>query len=222
MSSPPTRSDTIDSVPAELEVDETGSSRIYHVYKPAFRRHYDIKSSSDEPLYYVNISSFTHNKPELTLHVGTNKTGPIIAASKFLKLSADCKLALGDPEDLKTTQWEDMVRESPIHSRYRFEMTIPSAEGNRHGERRVFLWKRTHSVKVEDTRPFPWSMRSFKMVDEKTGQVLAVFSRERSVSKCGQLQIRVEYGEDFDLMVLISGLSVFEKASGGGGGGGGG
>lgn len=216
MSSQPTRLDTIDPVPAEFDVDETSSSRIYHIYRPAFRRHYDIKSSTDEPLYYANMSSFPQNKPELTLHAGPDKTAPIIAASKFLKLSADFKLALGDPEDLKTTQWEDLVRESSTHSRYRFEMTIPDAQGNGYGERRGFLWKRTHSVKVENTQPFPLDMRSLKMVDEKTGQVVAVFSRERPLTKCGQLQIRAEYGEDFDTMVLISGLSVFEKVSGGG------
>ncbi|GLI72328.1 hypothetical protein PoHVEF18_000498 [Penicillium ochrochloron] len=217
---PPTRTDSIDSTPAEL--DETNISHTFNIYKPAFRRHYEIKSANEQPLYYVNISSFKPNKPELTLHASPSSTSPIIAASKFLKLSSDCKLALGDPDDLTNTQWEDMTRESSIHHRYRFEMAIPDANGSGHGERRVFVWKRTHSVKVENTRAFPLSLRSFKMVEERTGQVVAVFSRERSITKCGKLQIRVEYGEDFVRMVLISWLSLFEKASGGGGGGGGG
>lgn len=225
MSSSPTRSDSIDSVPAELA--ETSTSRTFQVYKPAFRRHYEIKSANDNPLYHVDISAFTPNKPDLTLHAGTSTSAPKIAASKFLKLSGDCKLALGDPDDITNTQWEDMTKESAIHSKYRFEMTIPTASG--HGERRVFFWKRTHKVMVDDAKAFPLSMRSFKLIDERSEQVVAVFSRERSFTKCGTMQIRVDHGEGFDRMVLISGLSLYERSrrrnhstAGGGGGGGGG
>jgi hypothetical protein len=216
----PTRTDSIDSTPADL--DETSALRIFNIYKPAFHRHYEIKSADDQPLYYVNISNFKPNKPTVILHAGPGTKSPILAASKFLKLSSDCKLALGDPDDLTNTQWEDMTRESPLHHRYRFEMTIPDVKGSGYGERRVFVWKRTHSVKVENTRVFALSLRSFKLIEERTGQVVAVFSRERSFTKCGKLQIRVEYGEAFEKMVLISWLSLYEKASGGGGGGGGG
>lgn len=217
MSPSSTRSDSIDSAAADLDLDENTFSRIFNIYKPAFRRHYEIKSTDEQPLYYVNISA-SPRKPDLVLHDGNSDSAPKIAACKFLKLSGNGKLALGDPDDVTNTQWEDMIKQSSIHLKYRFEMMIPGAEGR--GERRAFVWKRTHSIMVEDTKPFPLSMRSLKMIDERTGRVAAVFTRERSLSKCGKLQIRVEYGEEFDRMVLMSGLSAYHAVSGGGGGGG--
>lgn len=215
MSPSSTRSDSIDSAPAELDLDT--SSRIFNIYKPAFHRRYEIKSSDDQPLYYVSISA-SPKKPDLVLHDGNSDTAPKIAACKFLKLSGHCKLALGDPDDVTNTQWEDMIKQSTIHLKYRFEMTIPGEDGR--GERRAFVWKRTQSVTVEDTKPFRLSTRSLKMIDERTGQVAAAFARARSLTKCGKLQIRVEYGEEFDRMVLMSGLSAYYAMSGGGGGGG--
>lgn len=217
MSPSSTRSDSIDSAAADLDLDENTFSRIFNIYKPAFRRHYEIKSTDEQPLYYVNISA-SPKKPDLVLHDGNSDSAPKIAACKFLKLSGHGKLALGDPDDVTNTQWEDMIKQSSIHLKYRFEMTIPGVEGR--GERRAFVWKRTHSIMVKDTKPFPLSMRSLKMIDERTGRVAAVFTRERSLSKCGKLQIRVEYGEEFDRMVLMSGLSAYHAVSGGGGGGG--
>lgn len=61
------------------------------------------------------------------------------------------------------------------------------------------------------------------------GDVLAVFTSEMGLTHfCGTLQINVEWGPDFDYMVLITLTAVYERlmrarqSSGGGGGGGGG
>lgn len=62
------------------------------------------------------------------------------------------------------------------------------------------------------------------------GDVLAVFTSEVGLTHvCGTLQINVEWGPDFDRMVLVTLTAVYEKlkrarqsSSGGGGGGGGG
>jgi hypothetical protein len=51
-------------------------------------------------------------------------------------------------------------------------------------------------------------VRNFKLVDERTGQLVAVFTREKSMSKCGRLQIKGEYGENSERMVLISCESI--------------
>lgn len=72
-----------------------------------------------------------------------------------------------------------------------------------------------------------WSARNYKLVDVLTGELVAVFTRERPISKCGTLQIKAEFGERFDTMTILSCLSLYEKArrrdraAGGGGGGGG-
>lgn len=51
-----------------------------------------------------------------------------------------------------------------------------------------------------------------KLVDDATQHVVAIFSADGlSMSKTGQLDVYVNYGERFQLMVLISALALHEK-----------
>jgi hypothetical protein len=207
------------------------SSRILGVYHT--RSHYSlrVKTAEKVPLYYVDNSSFRIGTPDVTLHVGDEKTGPVKAACKFVTFSSGSKLCLGDPKDSNAI-WEDLKKESIDHSRYRWEMSI-GGHGYGGGERRGFLWKRTHTVGVGDSKPGKISTRNFKLVDETTGEILAVFANNgpKSYSKLGKFEIYPNnYGDDWETMMLLSGLSLIEKErrrararnNGGGGGGGGG
>ncbi|KAJ6137655.1 hypothetical protein N7471_004141 [Penicillium samsonianum] len=206
-------------------IDDNGSSRVYNITNRLFHRHYDINSADDQPLFYGEISMFTPNKPDLILHAGTSTRAPIVAVSKFLKSSGDYKIGIGNPDDVNAVQWEDMTKELIHKPKYRFEMTVQCGSDQTQSGRRSFLWKRTRTLGVENSAPSKWTGRNYKLVDEHTEQVLGVFSGSR-LGRGGKLQIRVEYGEDFDRMVLVSCLSLYEKArrrrqssSGGGGGG---
>lgn len=206
-------------------IDDNGLSRMYIITNPLFRRHYNINSADDQPLFYAEISMFTPNKPDLILRAGTSSKAPIVAVSKFLKSRGDYKIGIGNPEDVINVQWEDMTKELLHKPKYRFEMTVQCASDQTQSERRSFLWKRTRTIGVENEAPSKWTGRNYKLVDERTEQVLAVFSGAKRPGRVGKLQIRVEYGEDFDRMVLVSCLTLCEKArrrkqrsSGGGGG----
>lgn len=215
------------SVASDPPIETSGPSRSYDVSKPLFHRHYDINSADGTPLFYADISLFTRNKPDLTLHAGASSQARIVAVSQFLKFSGDYKLGLGDPDNMSSVQWEDMTKETILSSRYRFEMAVPYEPSQAPGARRSFLWKRTRSVGVDGSAPSKWTTQNYKLLDERSEQVLAVFSGTNIPGKCGKIQIRVEYGEEFDRMVLISCLSLYEKArrrnhnaaAGGGGGG---
>lgn len=228
MASGVTPSASIESAHPQQDLAGQGPSRFYRIYRPAFHRHYEIKSADEQPLFYGKTSVFGFKKPEVTIHAGNSEAGPILAACKFVKFSGAFKLALGDPEDVNNVQWEDMTMESALHSRYRFEMTVPDKQQIGYNERRVFIWKRTHNEAAEGSSLLKASMRNFKLVDESTEQIVAVFTSELSFSKCGVLEIKVDYGEAFDIMVVNSCLGLYERArrrnnsAGGGGGGGGG
>lgn len=214
---------TVSAPPAD-----DGPSRVFQITKRLMQRHYEISSSDGKPLYYGDISLFTPNKPDLTLHVGAGSQGPVVAVSNFLKFSGNYKLGIGNPDNMNTVQWEDMTKEVLHKPKYRLEMTLQHGAGRNASERRTFLWKRTRSVGVEDATPSKWTVRNYKLVDEQTGQVMAVFSGGRRPGRGGKIEIRVEYGQNFDHMVFISCLSLYEKArrrshrgaAGGGGGGG--
>ncbi|CAL5867730.1 uncharacterized protein PFLUO_LOCUS1949 [Penicillium psychrofluorescens] len=203
--------DSADSVPPTQ--DEQGPARIYPISKSSFRRHYEIKSPDNRTLFYADVSSLTRNKPDITLHAGSDTSAPIVAVSQFLKLSHNYKLGLGNPDDPGNMQWEDMRRESIRGNKHRIEMNIrDSSSPDTPTQRRSFLWKRTRHVMVEDSTRRWGSVRNYKLVDERSDQVVAVFTSERTYSKCGKIQIKVEYGDDFDRIVFISCLSLYEKA----------
>lgn len=192
-----------------VDIDEQNPSRLYHIYRKPLHRHYEIKSPGDQCLYYGEISSFTANKPDLILHSGASPEDPVVAASKFQNFSRDSTLGLGDPENVNQVQWERMSKISTIPPRYRLEMTLPSQQGDE--ERRSFLWKRTNHVKVDGSTS-GWNPRNYKLVDERTGDLLAVFTREMSISKSGTLQVKAELGDSFDTMAIISCLSLYEQS----------
>lgn len=208
MASDLTQTESIQSTHPEL--DEQDSSRLYIIYRRRWKRHYEVKSAADQLLYFGEVSNFKHAKPDLTLHRGTSANAPVVAASKLLKLSGDFKLALGDPNDVNNVQWEDMTRESWMHQTYRFVVNMSSQPGGTLGQRRALLWKRTRSVGVDGSTP-SWNSRNFKLVDETSGDLVAVFTSKRSIGQCGRLQIKEEHGQWFDTMILLSYISLYER-----------
>lgn len=208
----------------------SGPSRILGVYHTRSHNSLRVKTADKAPLYYVDNSNFKIGTPDVTLHVGEEKTGPIKASCKFVQFSSGSKLCLGNPDDPNAI-WEDLTKESRDHSKYRWEM---STGGHGYGgERKGFLWKRTRTVGVEDSKPGKISTRNFKLVDEVTGEILAVFANNgpKSFSKLGKFEVFPHnYGDNWETMLLLSGLSIIERerrrararGNGGGGGGGGG
>lgn len=213
----------------EVHGAPSNASHILGVYHTKSHYCLRVKTADKRPLYYVNNSSFRIGTPDVTMHVGEENTGPIKAACKFINFSSGSKMCLGNPDDPNAI-WEDLKKESTVdHSKYRWEMAI----GGHGGERKAFLWKRTHTVGVEDSKPSKLSSRNFKLVDEATGEMLAVFANNgpKSYSKLGKFEVFPNnYGDDWETMMLLSGLSLIEKErrrararnNGGGGGGGGG
>ncbi|OJJ50774.1 hypothetical protein ASPZODRAFT_11628 [Penicilliopsis zonata CBS 506.65] len=184
-------------------------SRLFHVNKSSFQRHYEIASANNQTLLYGDVSVYTPHKPDLTLHAGTNTHAPIVAVSRFGKLTSTLKIGLGDPNNVQGVEWEDLKRQNLRATEYGWQMTLRYSDGSR--ERRAFTWKRTHHAAVDGMTASSLSPRNYKLVDPLTGQLLAVFTSDRSLHKCGDLQINVNYGPDFDTMVFITYLSIHEK-----------
>lgn len=148
-------------------------------------------------------------KPSLTLHAGPTATSPVAAVSHLLKLGGHFKIGLGDPENVDAVAWDDMTRQNIIASEYHWETALPG--GVKGERRRVLTWKRTRTVGVEGMEVKALAGRNYKLLDEK-GEVLAVFTSKRTMRNCGVLEIRVDLGVEFDRLVVITCMSLYEKA----------
>lgn len=200
---------------------------LFHIYTSSFRRHYNVTDANKTPRYYVDNSTWTPEKPDLTVHAGSEKKAPVVAVSKFKHFSRHCKIGLGDPGDVNNVQWEDLIGQGLSHGKFRWQMPTRNKIAF---SRQPFIWKRTAHVGVGRSSPSVFSSDNVKLVDEQTEQMLAVYtsSSHKSVDKAGKLEVYADYGQDFDVMVLVTALTIIEKhrrsssAGGGGGGGGGG
>jgi hypothetical protein len=160
-------------------------------------------------VYLSEISEFS-SVPDVQLHQGIDKQGPVVATARF-RWSRDLKLGLGNPEvSEKDVIWENMenISRGIGHSKYRFEMTI-------NNERRSFLWQRTRAAAdgVEGVgKIINWN---YKLVDERAGETQAVYLENflRAWKKKGKLQLKADLGMEWELMVLLGCLGLCEKAS---------
>ncbi|OGE47211.1 hypothetical protein PENARI_c055G03588 [Penicillium arizonense] len=183
----------------------TPSSRLFHVYHRRRKLDFAIFTAEKVPLAYVRCSTFTVGKPDLTYHAGETEDAPITAVCKFINFSRHCKVGLGNPND-PNVAWEDLTRHK-LTTHYRFEIALNS------GERRAFVWKRTNSVGIGEEKPSKIGSKNFKLQDERTAELVAVYLNNgtKSWKKSGKFQINVDYGAAFDTMVFITGLGLLEK-----------
>ncbi|RAK77118.1 Zn(II)2Cys6 transcription factor [Aspergillus fijiensis CBS 313.89] len=196
------------SVDAKLPSDDTITRR-YKISNTAWRHHYNVKLADDQQIYRVRVSEFRPKKPDLTFHAGMDDSGPIVAVAKFQHFSRGIHIGLGDPQAPSEMVWEDLTGQSKSHSKYRWEMEVPTSTGPR---RQSFLWKRTHHVGLEGHTWTRLSNRNYKLVDEQSGNILAMFmTNVASYKESGMLQLHVDHGQQFDLMVLATVLSLRVK-----------
>ncbi|KAI9707628.1 MAG: hypothetical protein M1836_000589 [Candelina mexicana] len=206
------------------------------VFSPTLTDPSTFKDKTSKPLYFVDNSVFTRGTPDVALIDGVDKTGPIIASAKFSAFSKETAIGLGSPNKPKEVVWEELRRVSKDWSKYAWTMTIPDAN---HETRKTFIWTRTHNDKYLDTDTDATKLchRHLKLVDEATDEVVALFlsNRLKSWHKMGKFQVWKSWGQEWELMMLLTGLTVIEKArrrararrsilltTGGAGGGGGG
>lgn len=158
----------------------------------------------------IVVSSWT-GKPDIVLHIGDNKSSPVMAAAKFKTFSSNFRICLGDPNDSINTEWEDVVCEDTLkHAVYAFSLRTPAVSSLDAGPsmRKKFMWKRTHDSSLGAKK---LSNRNFKLVD-LAGNVLAVFLHARSLGgEKGTLEWKVEPSPEEEVGCLLVFAGIFEK-----------
>jgi hypothetical protein len=136
------------------------------------------------------------------------KNSPVMGFCRMHKTSGDMEIGLVDPMNPQNEQWETLSKESLMGGEYRFTMLLPVS-----GKRHTFIWKRTHSVGVNDSKVNPLSNRNFILMDDQ-GAVVAVYTNDSvGISTCGILEIKTDLGKSFDQMVIMTCVSIYDKSA---------
>ncbi|GJN72232.1 hypothetical protein PLICBS_006304 [Purpureocillium lilacinum] len=168
--------------------------------------HYDVESTDGRHLYYVDMWSLGSGKPDLTMHDGPDNKSPIVAVCHMPALSNSFKMGLGDLSRLDAMVWEELAKERLTKAGWRWATDLPD------GTRANLIWKRTKCAAVDGMTVPSMSSRNFKLQDVQTSEVLAVFTSQRTYRTCGVLQVNVDHGHTFELMVLATCLTLYEES----------
>lgn len=184
----------------------------FHLKKPALKAHYNIVSQDDPSLtYHVALrKAFSMDQPSLKLKASDAADAPVLAVSWKPALSETIKVAFGDPADEATVQWEELTKTK----KSRFEYAWLTNDGQK------LTWKRTSSESVEGAPlPSSWSPRNWKLVDDETQAVLAVFTSDKGIGLGGTLEIRDEKegSDEWQVRVVMTLSCIFRRTTQGGG-----
>ncbi|KAL7922780.1 hypothetical protein ACQKWADRAFT_320463 [Trichoderma austrokoningii] len=189
-------------------------SRIFQIVRPAFKLSYQILApDGEEPLYAVKNQPLPGNRPDLALHSGPDPASPILVSCYMPKFSRHCKIGFGDPTSGEPMVWEDLFKPKKSSCERTISVSLSSGDivsETGQGEREQFTWKRTNHVCVPGKKLHKATKRNRKFVDER-GEVVAIFTHAIKVGVEGWLQIKVDRGRDFDVLVMITALAICEK-----------
>lgn len=175
-----------------------------------------VQDVGGNAVYFADASAFTPGKADVTLHSGGDNKGPVLAVAKWSSMySAKAVVGLGDPGaagDNMDVAWEEMHAASGWKQN-EHRWSIPVAVSGAGSGRKAFTWKRTHRVGCEKNRA---SSRNFKLVEEESGEVVAVYATAsvKSWNTLGTLTFsgERELGERVERMALMTVLALIEKS----------
>jgi hypothetical protein len=192
---PPPPYSTEDPVATTATPGPRVSSKFYHVYRSYFGN-YKVVLDNKIPAFYVETRSI--RTPNLIIHRGNYGDIPReVAHCKYPEYSNNYDIGLfRKPNDKSSIVWTKMT------SDWRFPAIVPvqDMQGSSTPSvraKRLFIWKRIPSL---------------TLVDEETGQAAAMVHEIGFASKkCCVLEIRMPYGDGFDLQVVTTTITMYQK-----------
>ncbi len=210
-------------------------ARIYAIHKPALKNQYTIHGPSRdtnkmEETKFAKLRPALNKSPFIVIYDGPDANCPVAAVSHLPPFARHFAIGLGDSTaaDKQVTDmvWEELHMAHSSGKKHTWAMDVAGdgSGGGGGGDRRrrlSLVWTRTRSVTVNGmTRP-PLSTRNWKLTEisaagdhvgrEGNQPILAVFTTTTQMGKCGNLQVNVDYGREFDLMLFVTCLSLYSS-----------
>jgi hypothetical protein len=196
----------------------TLSAKQLGVYYANWHSDLVVHDVDETPIYYVDTSFWTPGKPDVTICKGGENTGTPVGVVNYIAFSSDMKVGVGYPTVNHGIDmvWEDVAKTSKIkHNTYQWSMVVDDPAGGLSGERRTFVWRRTHHYGLEnEAKSAKWATVNFKLEDVQTGDIVANFANNgmKQWNKLGKFVIQQRYGPEWEFMVLLTGLGIIQKA----------
>jgi hypothetical protein len=167
-----------------------------------------VVSTEDLPLYFVRSSALKSSVPDVTVFAGSDNTGAVVGVCQYVALSSNVIVGRGDPAEPNNVIWETLVKSSRDHSRYK--VTI----GHWTEPRQAYTWKRTHDTNLLGRKLLKLNQRSWKLIDDETESVVAVFAAHgvRSWRNTGEMRFLEYQGKEWEEWVLLTYFGIYEKA----------
>lgn len=169
--------------------------------------------------YFAACSEWKSNAADVTLYSGADATGPILGVAHF-RYSRHVKFGIGDPKNNpNTVVWEEMRNVSKWLTKSKFEFQIDeSGDGDVNAppfsQRRHFKWERTVGA-ADGVKGMAGklSLRSYRLTDQETAQVMAVFlaNNLNTIRKKGELRIFQRLSSSIETAVILTCASLSEK-----------
>ena len=180
------------------------------VYREGVSGNLQLLSSRDKaPLYFIRGSLFRPGMPDVTMFAGKDKHGAVVGVCRYAAFSTSINVGRGDPAQPNNMEWEEVVKASRDHSSYKFSVW------SRTRERKTYSWKRTRDPSIKGTKSSQIDRRSWKLEDDATGQVVAVFAAngiKTSWTKVGKFRLLANEGKEWEEWVLLTCLGLYEKS----------
>ena len=177
------------------------------------RKNYEVQSNG-QTVHWIHIKSGFMSSPQVNIQRGDQS---IAAACKLRSMSRHMRLFAGDPGSTDSSSWPELRCGGFRGNKYEF-----------FSNGRSFTWTRTHNKALGAST---LGSMDFKLVDDATGQVLAVWIRDRKMfsrNPVARINYFAELGPELEALSLAAIAAIEEKikrqqaASSGAAGGGGG
>ncbi|CEO60621.1 hypothetical protein PMG11_05238 [Penicillium brasilianum] len=184
------------------------SYKEFHITEQPGCHHYHVTATDitgDTQSFFLENSPFDKSQPDLRMHLGLDATGAVIGESRYKRFSQDCQISLVENDLLYADNLDNdgvqvtLSKKGYLSPRYAFQTSL-------YGEMGRFLWKKTRSLGKHAT-----PLGNLKLVKDSSDEPLAIFSSNSYSLVPGCVEMCGEFGEEFDRLALLTGVSVREK-----------
>ncbi|KAH7325624.1 hypothetical protein B0I35DRAFT_420839 [Stachybotrys elegans] len=168
--------------------------------------HIHLNTPSSHTDYFFQWKMWRLSVPQLLLHRGASKHGPVINFAKYKPLSRTMQLGLGDPskrsEDGQLEQME-LTREKNFmfRSDYQFSTSV----GRKDGTSASFRWRKNRQMRFKTV---------YDCVDEDSQVVAKLFSGGMvNAEKGAEIELLIGLDQSLQEVLLMSALAVWAMES---------